>query len=519
MKKSFSFLVSTICIFGTGIAQFTAPAIQWQKTIGGSLYDELRSLRQTSDGGYILGGYSASNISGDKIEVSNGLEDYWVVKLDANGSIEWQNTIGGSGSDRLFDLQQTTDGGYILGGNSNSNISGDKTEPSINGSKDMWVLKLDNQGQIEWQKTIGNGGQEIISSVQQTLDGGYILGGTHENAAGNESFLVVKLTATGLVEWQKYIGGSADDWLNSIQQTVDGGYILGGYSWSGISGDKTEASKGEFDFWVVKVSATGEIQWQKTIGGNASDYILSLQQTSDLGYILGGFSNSNISGDKTENSRGSFDYWVVRLDALGNIQWQKTIGGNNIDIPESIHETTDGGYILGGYSSSGASGDKTQSGWGNDDFWVVKLNASGVLQWQKTIGGNGLDKLYELRQTADNGYILGGFSASNISGDKTENCYGQNDFWVLKLAPESVPTNDMSAGPKDLTIYPNPTSGSVLISKAGTTKLGLYNAIGQLLFTQSIEEQDVIDLSLYLSGIYFVVEMETGIGHKIIIDR
>jgi len=184
---------------------------------------------------------------------------------------------------------------------------------------------------------------------------------------------VVKLDASGNIQWQNTIGGNIDDLLYSVQQTSDGGYILGGASGSGFSGDKTESSQGYFDYWVVKLYTTGNIQWQNTIGGGSLDHLNSIQQTSDGGYILGGVSISDISGDKTENSQGANDYWVVKLDASGNIQWQNIIGGNSGDYLTSIQQTTDGKYILGGYSESNISGDKTESSQGNFDYWVVKL--------------------------------------------------------------------------------------------------------------------------------------------------
>ncbi|MBK7387841.1 MAG: hypothetical protein IPI23_01865 [Bacteroidetes bacterium] len=252
-----------------------AQVIEWQNTIGGSNYDELNAIMPTSDRGYILGGWSISNISGDKTENQLGNDDYWIVKTDSLGVIQWQNTIGGSGSDRNLSIAQTTVGGYILGGWSNSNISSDKTE-NCNGDWDYWIVKIDSLGNIEWQNTIG---------------------------------------------------GSGEDRLNSIAQTTDGGYILGGMSNSNISSDKTENSNGDWDYWIVKTDSIGVIQWQNTIGGNGGDGLHSIAQSSDGGYILGGYSASDISGDKSENSNGFIDFWIVKTDSLGTILWQNTIGG------------------------------------------------------------------------------------------------------------------------------------------------------------------------------------------------
>ena len=178
------------------------------------------------------------------------------------------------------------------------------------------------------------------------------------------------------IEWQNTIGGFDSDDFRSIQQTIDGGYILCGSSWSGISGEKTEASQGSVDYWVVKLDATGQsIEWQNTIGGSSCDYFSCIQQTSDGGYILGGYSGSGISGEKTEASQGDVDYWVVKIDGTGQtIEWQKTIGGSEYDYLHSIQQTSDEGYVLGGNSSSGVSGDKIEDNQqGSEDYWVVKL--------------------------------------------------------------------------------------------------------------------------------------------------
>ncbi len=331
-----------------------------------------------------MAGTSNSNISGEKTDSSRGGYDYWIVKTDATGNIQWQKTIGGNYYDYSSSIQQTTDGGYILGGFSASDISGEKTENS-RGSLDYWIVKTDAIGNIQWQKTIG---------------------------------------------------GSDYDELRSIQQASDGGYILGGASTSNISGEKTENSRGQSDYWIVKTDATGNIQWQKTIGGNAVDALKSIKQITDGGYILAGTSWSTISGEKTENCRGGEDYWIVKTDATGNIQWQKTIGGNDSDALTTIIQVTDGGYLLGGTSWSNISGEKTDTCRGGSDYWIVEIDTSGNIQWQKTIGGSGHDWLNSIHQTNDGGYLLGGYSESNVSGEKAENSRGGDDYWIVKLTDQ-----------------------------------------------------------------------------------
>lgn len=443
MKRTFSVIIVIVFSFFVSNRSLSQPSIEWQNTIGGSGNDLLFSIQSTPDGGYILGGYSESNISGDKTENSNGGNDYWIVKIDAFGNILWQNTIGGSGNDQLTCLKLTSDGGYILGGYSISNISGDKTENSI-GLFDYWIVKTDSMGNVQWQNTIGGNNLDWLISISQTSDGGYILGGFSnsgasgdktENSNGQFDYWIVKTDSMGSIQWQNTIGGNGFDQLYSVHQTSDGGYILGGFSDSDISGDKAANSLGWNDYWIVKTDATGNIQWQRTIGGNSSDQLFSLQPTTDGGYILGGWSQSGMSGDKMENSIGLYDFWLVKVDAMGNLQWENTIGGSSNDYPFPLWQTSDGGFITGGYSASNISGDKTENSVGLDDYWIVKTSSTGNIEWQKTIGGSTADRLRSIMQTSDGGYILGGFSESNISGDKTENSNGQYDYWVVKLKP------------------------------------------------------------------------------------
>ena len=437
------------------------PEIAWQNTIGGINSDVINEIHQTTDGGYIIGGYSESGASGDKTESKIGKADYWIIKLDIFGNIEWQNTIGGTKEDYLKSVEQTSDGGYIIGGQSLSEISGDKTENNKGGS-DIWILKLDAAGNILWQNNIGCFGEDILHDIKQTTDGGYIIGANsssglcvdkNETPFGGHDFWIIKIDATGNIIWQNSIGGSGYDELRSIIQTSDGGYLASGHSDSNISGDKTENSNGTADYWIIKLNAIGIVEWQNTIGGNSYDYLYDVKQTPDDGYILGGWSSSSISGDKTEDNvaalvyPSSSDYWIVKVDVSGNIEWQNTIGGDNYDRLFSIDLTYDGGYVLGGHSDSNISGDKSENRIGlGPDFWIIKLDNSGAIEWENSIGGDDNDQVGAIEQTADNGFIIGGYSSSEISEDKTEENVGNflsTDYWIVKLSPEIcvIPTD------------------------------------------------------------------------------
>ncbi len=444
MKRLLLFFLT--CLFAGGLVAQT-PGIVLQNTIGGSGSEEYSAYaRPAVGGGYFLAGSSDSNISGDKSENSRGGKDYWVMKLDGSLNIVWQRTLGGSASDYLYDVQATPDGGCIVGGTSGSGLSGDKTEGNY-GEEDIWVLKLDAAGNIQWQNTIGGNSDEGLRSLQPTADGGYILGGTSNSGIGTDKtepsrggydYWVVKLNANGAVIWDKTIGGGSADIAWAIRQTGDGGYFIGGESTSNASGDKTENSRGQNDYWVLKLNATGGIVWQRTLGSAQWEWFRNLDATTDGGCIIAGDTDGDISGDKTEASM-MHDIWVLKLDATGNIQWQNTINGNAYDECGAIKQLPNGNYVVAGYSNSGIAGDKTDprvgggSG-GQSDFWVIGLLADGSVQWDAAFGGSSGEYADSVWPTGDGGFVVAGTSVSNISGDKTENAIGADDYWVLKLS-------------------------------------------------------------------------------------
>jgi hypothetical protein len=418
------------------IAQNT---IQWQKSLGGSDIDRAEAIQQTNDGGYIVAGFSYSN-DGD-VSDKHGGYDCWVVKLTNLGSIEWQKSLGGTEDDGAFSIQQTNDGGYIFAGYSNSNdgdVSGNL------GYYDYWVVKLSSIGTIEWQKSLGGSGYDFAMSIQQTNDGGYIVAGESYSDDGDVSghngsydFWVVKLSVIGTIEWQKSLGGQGDDVAFSIQQTIDGGYIVAGYSYSN-DGDVT-GSYGLGDSWVVKLNNIGTIEWQKSLGGFGHDNAYSIQQTNDGGFIVAGYSDSN-DGEVSDN-HGYYDCLVMKLSSIGSIVWQKSLGGSNGEFAYSIQQTNDGGYIVAGYSDSN-DGDVTGNQ-GGDDYWVVKLTSLGTIEWQKSLGGTGAERAKWIQQTYDGGYIVAGYSPSN-DGDVSGN-HGDTDYWVVKLNSCQLSVNTQPA--------------------------------------------------------------------------
>jgi hypothetical protein len=493
----------------------TAPSIQWQKTLGGSSYDSANSIQQTSDGGYIIAGESDST-NGD-ITGNHGTSDFWIVKLNASGIIQWQKSLGGSYGDVANSIQQTSDGGYIVAGESAS-INGDVT--GNHGNADYWVVKLDSSGNIQWQKSLGGSNRDAANSVKQTLDGGFIVAGESSSTDGdvtgnhgNYDYWIVKLDPSGNIQWQKSIGGSLYDAANSIQQTFDGGYIVAGGS-NSADGDVTH-NQGNQDFWIVKLNSSGIIQWETSLSGNLADQAESIQQTED-GYIVAGGSNSQ----NTENPStfGISNYRVAKLDSNGIMQWQNHFGGSNNDYAYSTQQTQDGGYIVAGGAFS-ADGDVIGNH-GNNDFWIIKLNPSGNMEWQKTLGGSSFEDAYSIKQTNDGGFILAGITQST-DGDVTGN-QGNGDMWIVKLGAFLSTTENSIKN--NISIYPNPAKDFVKIDNLPSeTTISVTDASGRKILSKKYSEKNVsINTSDLINGNYIIQFEHDGttiLSKKIIISK
>ena len=235
------------------------------------------------------------------------------------------------------------------------------------------------------------------------------------------------------IQWQKGFGGSGSDEASVVRQTADGGYIIGGSSSSATNGNKLTGSYSGYDYWVVKVDRDGNRQWEADFGGMSDDQLYDIEVSSDGGYLLGGYSRSCLAGNKTAACRGGYDFWVVKLDQNGNWQWDQTYGGLGTDWLTSLRQTSDGGYVLAGLSDSVVSTNKNGTAFGFQDYWLVKTDASGNRQWDATFGGTNVDVPNCVRQTSDGGFIIAGSSSSGISGNKTSAWYGGFDYWLVKL--------------------------------------------------------------------------------------
>ncbi|MBA3649437.1 MAG: T9SS type A sorting domain-containing protein [Chitinophagales bacterium] len=379
------------------------------------------------------------SIDGD-VTLNKGFSDVWVLKLDAAGNLQWQKTYGGSRDESAASVEQTLDGGYIVAAGTNS-FDGDVTGfhgDSSNYANDAWILKLNADGNLEWQKCVGGSQNDGTTSIRQSDNGDYIFTGSTYSSDGDVTMnhglsdgWVVCLDQSGSLIWQKTLGGSNTETFYSLQLTLDGGIAVAGYTAS-KDGDITKHHSffnGPLDYWLVKLDANGNKLWDRCYGGANNDFCYSVKQTTDNGFVLCGHSYS-FSGDiSATKKRGGADYWVVKTDSMGNIQWQKSLGGTIDDLAKDVVQTKDEGYVVIGDATSNnkdVPGNK-----GSYDYWLLKLSKRGKLEGSVNLGGSGADVPFSMVQTENGDFVIAGLSSSN-DGDVSGN-HGGNDVWVVRV--------------------------------------------------------------------------------------
>jgi hypothetical protein len=511
------------------VALFTqyahAQVVKFARTYGGTGGEDAYSVRQTSDGGYIVAGHTYS--------FGAGGYDFFLIKTDANGNIQWAKTYGGTILDVARSVQQTSDGGYIVAGHTLSFGAG---------SYDIFIIKTDASGNIIWDKTYGGTNDDHAYSVQQTSDGGYIVAGTTWSfgAGGYDAFLV-KTDANGNIIWAKTYGGGSFDGAYFVRQTSDGGYIVAGWTFSFGGGS---------NIFLIKTDASGNIIWAKTYGGTGDDWGSSVQQTSDGGYI--------VAGHTLSFGAGSYDIFIIKTDANGNVQWAKTYGGTSEDNAYSVQQTSDGGYIVAGRTFSFGAG------W--YDIFLIKTDASGNVQWAKTYGGTDIDWANSVQQTSDGGYIVAGYTASFGAGGgdifliKTDANGNIGSCGIVQNASPTVITPLVTVNTPPLSVFspiltvtsPSPTvtsptlsssqvcvlsfddnvgisesckpasglitpyKGGIKVSKSGEFEVKVYNVSGVMV--KSVKGKDEVKFELS-RGVYFVEVVSGGkaIREKVVI--
>ena len=556
MKTKILILLFPILLFAQN------PAIQWQKTIGGDDFDHLVEVIDTKDGGYVTLGYSLSGIAGEKTQENwSGFIDFWIVKIDEQGTVMWDKRYGGAEQDIPVSIKETN-GGYYIVGYSDSLAYGDKTEDSqldpiftlnMAPAYDFWILKIDLLGNVIWDKTTGVANPDTPSSFLITQDGGLLLAGSssHANPLDDgpegkisisrnpneindeiftkEDYEVVKLSNLGVVEWSQEIKGTESDQLLEIVTTNDGGYLLVGNSSSPLGLDKTVNGFEIYneiyqvweinDIWLIKINNQGIIEWQKVIGGNQFEKLISVKKNNDQTFTLLSKSLSPISGNKTTPllNATNGDLWSVTIDENGAIINQSSFPlWSNIYMPDkNIILLDSGNYIYFGANAPTIVGT-------NYDCQVKIISPSGIVLSELNFGGDNGETIKSMVPTPDGGYIVGAISNSNISGDKTEDSRGVDDYWLVKLTPESLATSTNSKF--FFSIFPNPSNGKISITGIkGKHQVKITDVLGHVVYNETVTEiaNKQIDISGE-SGIYFISiqdELGNNSTKKVVLEK
>ncbi|MDN3607200.1 T9SS type A sorting domain-containing protein [Kaistella yonginensis] len=539
MKKLYSALFLVFILY-----TISAQDVLWQKDIQSSTQDFLSTMSITLDRQIVLSGSAIqksklSGVSTSGATSTNAGYDYRLLKLSQDGNILWDKHFGGSRHDYLVSATTTREGGFLLNGTSYSNQSLDKKDNNIGGS-DIWLIRLNEDGEELWQKTLGTKNNDEAAAVTQSIDEGFFVAGNINSNKGlfeSKDVFVSKLDKTGKLINTTILGGNNLDEVQEMFATPDGGSILLIYSISGkiqnkifntlkteqgnsenkaidllvsskgetedkILIGKTEDNFGEGDYWIVKLDKNANVEWQKTYGGSADDYPKTIVFT-DKGYLIGGESRSNSSGNKRENIEEGSDLWLISLDKNGNELWQKSYSFGNRDVLMSVNVirktnkdnfSEDKGFLLGGYTQ--AEG-KIKS---NDEkFWMLYINSEGKEEWRKHVEGKSKKKeerLVSVKLQTDGTFLLAGTSAKEL---------GKENWKILKLGDKDV---ENLIEKQEIRIYPNPVDDYCYVEIGLDFKeadIALYDMTGKLI--QNIKTKNTvtkINASALPQGVYVV---------------
>ena len=487
--------------------------IIWERNIPSSTQDFLSQVTTTIDGQYLISG---SSIQSDKLQASGSKQnngyDFKLIKLNQQGEEIWKKYFVGGNHDFLSAIVSTQEGGFLLAGTSYSGKGLDKKEDSKGGS-DLWLIRINEFGDQIWQKTIGSTADEEARSVIQTTDLGFFVAGSFVSAQdskmkgyGSKDVLIVRLDKNGKELSQVILGGKANDEVEKIIPTRDGGVLLGIYSRSGIGGSKKTENFGEGDYWIIKLDKNGKIQWEKNYGGTSDDHLRTLALTSS-GCVIGGESRSKESGNKTVGIKEGTDLWLVALDENGNEQFQKSYNFGNRDILMGMNvlhspdDKTSTGMLLGGYTQAEGRIE-------NDDekFWILYLDENGNEKWRKHIKGESKkreERLSDLKLNRDGSILLAGTSADEL---------GKENWKIVKLGDKQI---DQLIEKQDIKIYPNPVSDYAYVEigiNFQDADILLYDMSGrQLQNLKTKNKVTKINTQSLIQGAYLItIKTDTG---------
>jgi hypothetical protein len=426
--------------------------IQWQKDIKSSTQNFLSQVSTTIDQQYLITGSTiqTSTLQTTENKQNNGY-DFHLVKLNQQGNQVWEKYFSGNNHDFLSSTVATQEGGFLISGTSYSNKGLDKKEDSRGGS-DIWLIRINEFGDELWQKTLGSSSDEEARAVVQSTDFGFFVAGNVQNSNkgyGSKDVLIIKLDKNGKELSQLILGGKGLDDVEKMISTKDGGVLVGIYSRSSIGGSKKTENFGEGDYWIIKLNKEGKVEWEKNYGGKGDDHLRTLALTSN-GYIIGGESRSERSGNKTVGIEEGTDLWLISLNDKGEEMWQKSYNFKNRDVLmgmsvlHSADDTSSKGILLGGYTQ--AEG-RIESD--DEKFWMLYLDQNGNEQWRKYVKGESSkreERLSDIKLNRDGSIILAGTSAEEL---------GKENWKIIKLGDSQI---DKLIEKQEIKIYPNPVT-------------------------------------------------------------
>lgn len=507
MNRPLVLVVAVTVIEALAFGQ-SGPTVQWERALGGTEDERANAVVETTDGGYVFAGFATSQ-DGD-VQGLNGGYDLWVVKLNTLGALQWQTTFGGSSMDYGADILAIDTGFVVVGGV----WSNDSDVVSNHGSRDVAFVVLNDSGAIRRSACFGGTDLDGALSVCASASGGFFVVGTSKSNDGdvtgnhgNEDMWVLKISDSLTLDWQRSLGGTIADAASEVAVTADGGYIISGTTYSN-DGD-VNGGHGGADAWIIKLNALGEIEWQRVLGGQEDESFSSVLQTTDGGYIAAGSTESN-DADVTGN-HGESDVWVVKLDPSGELVWQRTFGGSDREHATAIRPAMSGGYIIGGNTRSN-DGDVTQNPLAGVSAWLLNITDGGDLNWQRTVGGSANDQALDLL-SAGNGDVVVVGGTNSQDGDVANN-HGGEDAWVIKF---NADVGMDRAGTNVFSVAPNPTDGRLLLSglpPSSGARFELATMVGQTLLEQEMSASSaMIDLSGLSPGVY-VVRLRSPLGQE-----
>jgi len=479
MKKFFT-LFLLIFFFNQVFSQ--TQGIYWQKSLGGSSDDYLSKILKTDDGGYILLGQTKSNnydVSGN-----HGNFDIWVVKMDNNFDIIWQKCLGGSNLDEAVDIK-ITDSGYIIVGNTKSN---DGDVSGLKGDKDIWIVKLTNNGSIQWQKCFGGTNEEYASSIHITPTGNYIISGTTKSFDGDiienkgfEDIWVFSVNNSGELLWQRTFGGNSLDISYNSIPTSDEGYAIVGWTFSN-DGDISQ-SYGDGDVWLIKLNSLGQLQWEKSYGGERAEIGVSIFQQNNGSYLIGALSSSTTGDNTCNNNEYDRQVWILKTTGSGELSWNSCYGGNDWEFLYNQIQTSDGGSVFVGYTES-----HNLLGYqGNYDSYVLKIKSNGQFDWYSLFGGSNYDYAKSVVELPEGNLLIAGNTNSN-NGDVQDN-KGAYDIWLIKIGilSQDAGISYLNVGQQSCEISTNSFNPIVTLSNTG-----ISTTLNSVEFSYQIDNQELL---------------------------